>query len=246
MITTTPRRSRRMLLCGAIALVGLGLTSVTVSDVAHAAAPATPATSVVQDDTTSSETDWVAESNAEQDQLAAYLTAHGIAFTIEQDGTGQDGTGEGAPWRWVVVDDADQAANDAVDDFYWSLYPVAQDEIDAENADTDALAAYLRDHGIAVTSSTDRHGFHITDWNYDDPAAETVVEDFYWEQYPTSPEEIAAINAEAEGEVAYLTANGFAASIETDRHGIESSVYDYEDEAIWNALDAYWSTVYGD
>lgn len=264
MITTTPRRSRRLLLCGAIALTGLGLTSFTVAD---AAAPAaTPVRSVAvaadnastddtatddtatddtaTDDTATddtdwaaADTDWVAESNAEQDQLAAYLDDQGIAYTVEQ-----SSDEDGSSWRWVDVDYSDQAASDAVDDFYWSLYPVAQSDIDAANADTDALGAYLEAHGIAVSTSTDRHGFHTVEWNVDDPAAENAVEDFYWALYPTSPEDIAAINTEAEAEVAYLTANGFTASIETDRHGIESSVFDYDDDAVWAALDTYWST----
>ena len=177
----------------------------------------------------------MAESNAQQDQLAAYLVGRGIADTVVQDGDS----------HWVDVDYLDQSASDAVDDFYWSLYPVAQAEIDAENTTTDALATYLTDHGIAVTTSTDRHGYHSVDWNYDDPAAEMAVEDFYWDQYPTSAADIASINAGAEAEVAYLTNKGFTATIETDRHGIESSIYDGNNDAIWTALGTYWSTLYG-
>ena len=142
----------------------------------------------------------------------------------------------------MITGPDDQAANDAVDDFYWALYPTPQADIDAENADTDALAAFLQARGIAVTVTTDRHGIRYADWNYDDPAAETAVDDYFWLAYPISAEDIAAMNADTEAEVAYLTANGLVASISADDHGIETAVFDESDDAIWTALDDYWST----
>jgi hypothetical protein len=239
MITsTTSRRSRRMLLCGAIALSGLGLTGVTLSGVANAApashaatvrtAPADGTDDSTTDDTSSVDdseygddggwgnddsTDWAAEANTEQDQLAAYLDDHGIAYTVETEDE----------WRWVVVDDTDQAANDAIDDFYWSLYPATQEEIDSYNADTDSLVAFFQDAGIDITVTTDRHGYRDAEWNWDDPAAEAAYEDYEWQQYPTSAEDIAAMNAETEAEVAYLTDQGLDASMDAGSTDEDSS-----------------------
>ncbi|MCU1392876.1 MAG: hypothetical protein JWM34_1304 [Ilumatobacteraceae bacterium] len=290
MITTSPRRSRRLLLCGAIALGSIGFTSLAVTGVANAApaarqAPAvhasdaascdaTPSTddTTVTDDSTgtddngtfdttddstvtedstatddstagddgdwgnwSDDTSWIAASNAEQDQLGAYLTAHGIAYTTQVDDSGEGD-------YWVVVDDTDQAANDAIDDFYWQLNPTPQADIDAANADTDALTAYMQAHGVAVTVTTDRHGYRNVDWNYDDPTAEGVYEDYEWTLYPTSPADIASMNADTEAENAYLVGCGFTATITADKHGIETDTFDQNDEAIWTALDNYWSS----
>ncbi|MCU1400012.1 MAG: hypothetical protein JWN62_3121 [Acidimicrobiales bacterium] len=277
--TSAPRRSRRLMLCGAIALSSLGLTGITLSGVAHAA-PAHQATvrtapadgtaddgtsdsptstdgvttddSSATDDTTVDDsgvgdwgnwddTQWIAESNAEQDQLAAYLDAHGIAYTIETD----EGATPAETSHWVDVDYTDQAASDTVDDFYWSLYPTSQADIDAYNAETDSLVSYFQAHGVDVTVTTDRHGYRDAEWNYDDANAESVYEDYEWDQYPTSPEDIASMNADTEAENAYLVAHGFTATITTDKHGIETDVYDENDDAVWTALDDYWSTQYG-
>jgi len=58
--------------------------------------------------------------NADEDALAAYLQAHGIAYTVEQNADGTHST---------VWDEEDDAANAAVDAFYEERYPSEESEL---------------------------------------------------------------------------------------------------------------------
>jgi hypothetical protein len=107
--------------------------------------------------------------NAEQDELAAYLDARGIAYEVITDGE----------YRYVEIDWDDPAAAGAVDDFYWEKYPMSQEDIDAINADTDAFVAFLQDRGIAVTVTTDAHGLTFAEFDWEDPAAVAAAEEFW-------------------------------------------------------------------
>jgi len=172
-----------------------------------------------------------AAANAEQDALADYLAAHGIAFEVVTDGE----------FHWVEIDWEDPAAQAAMEDFYWERYPTPQEVIDQVNADNEALAQYLRDHGIEVTVTTDRHGMTMVEWDWEDPAAQLAVEDYYWNLYPMPQEVIDQINADAEALAEFLRAKGFDATVTFDRHGVATTEFDWEDPAVQEALAEYWS-----
>jgi hypothetical protein len=120
----------------------------------------------------------VAATNEDEDALAAYLDERGIHHTREPD---EDGV------RWVAWDETDEAANDAVDEFWVERYPTPPEEVDAMNAEQDDLAAYLDAHGIRYTRKTSSDGVSRVDWDMTDDAAGGVVAQFYAERYPMPP-----------------------------------------------------------
>ena len=178
------------------------------------------------------DTSWMEESNADSTELAAYLTSLGITNTLH---TEDDG------WLWVEWNYEDPAAQTAVEDYYWNKFPTPQEEIDQINAENDELVAYLRAHGIEVTVSTDRHGIESAEWNYDDPAAQIAVEDYYWEKYPIPQEQIDEMNAETQALVDFLVSKGFTASVTVDRHGIATPNFEYTDD-IGEAMAEYYGS----
>lgn len=112
--------------------------------------------------------------NAEQDELAAFLKARGVAFEMITEGD----------FRFVQVDHEDATANEAVADFYWEKYPMPQDVIDQINDEADELAEFLRGKGIAVTVTTDRHGVKSAEIDYEDEATIAAINEFWEEKYP--------------------------------------------------------------
>jgi hypothetical protein len=174
--------------------------------------------------------------NAEQDELAAYLDARGIAYEVITDGE----------YRYVEIDWDDPAAAGAVDDFYWEKYPMSQEDIDAINADTDALVAFLQERGLAVTVTTDAHGLRFAEYDWEDPAIAAAVDEFYWQLYPMSQEDIDAINAETDAFVAFLQERGIAVTVTTDAHGLTFAEFDWEDPAAMAAAEEFWSSMDGE
>lgn len=229
------RISRRILLASAV-VVALGSSvlvaatlaspasaTASVQTATDASAPATDIDIDIDDSDWSveDEAEWMAESNAEATDLAAYLAAQSIEHTLTTD---EDG------WMWVDYNWDDQATSDAVDDFYWERYPWTPEEIDANNAEEAKLVAYLAARGIDATLTADRHGIQYAEYA-DEKAIWELVDDFYWELDPWTEEEIAAHNADTQDLVAWMNDNGIAATLSTDRHGLQYADFVW-DEAI--------------
>jgi hypothetical protein len=111
----------------------------------------------------------VAATNEDEDALAAHLERQGIAHTRETDADAI---------RRVVWDENDEAANDAVDEFWASRHPLSPEDVAEWNAEEDDLAAFLDERGIAYTRETDAYGIDNV-IVADDEAAGEAVEEFY-------------------------------------------------------------------
>ncbi len=127
------------------------------------------------------------------------------------------------------------------------VYEPTAEEIATSNADTDALAAALESAGIATTSSTDDYGFTILEWDYENPAAQEVVDTFWTERYPPEPlpaEEIARIKSENDAIAAALDAAGVSYTREQDASGAEWLQWDYENPEASEAVEAVYAELY--
>lgn len=172
--------------------------------------------------------DELADIQAEEDALHLHLQDLGIEHSYEDLG--------GVGFRVVEWDYEDEAANDAVEDFWVERYPLAPDEVAAMNADSDELAVHLTAAGVDYTVDTDADGVRWVEWDEDDPVAEAAVDAFY---APT-PEDIAEMNAEEDGLAAHLAAAGIEHTVTTDPDGSRWVEWDYEDEAANAAADEYY------
>lgn len=127
------------------------------------------------------------------------------------------------------------------------VYEPTAEEIAVANADTDALAAALEAAGIATTSSTDDYGFKLLEWDYENPAAEEIVNAFWTERYPPEPlpaEEIARIQAENDLLAAALDAAGATYTRQQDASGREWLEWDYENPEAVAAVEAVYAELY--
>jgi len=133
-----------------------------------------------------------------------------------------------------------------------TLLSMPQELIDQLNADTDALAAHLDGAGVAYTV-VDENGLRYLDWDFDDEAANDVVDAFYDALYgdmdldaDEMPQElIDEVNAETDGLAAHLDAAGVVYTI-VDEGGLRYLDWDFDDEAANDAVDAFYSARYGD
>ncbi len=127
------------------------------------------------------------------------------------------------------------------------VYEPTAEEIATSNADTDALAAALEAAGIATTRSTDDYGFTILEWDYENLAAQDVVNAFWTERYPPEPlpaEEIARIKAENDAIAAALDVAGVTYTREQDASGAEWLEWDYENPDAAEAVKAVYADLY--
>ncbi len=137
------------------------------------------------------------------------------------------------------------------------------DEIAEINAETDALVAYLADAGFTVKVETNEFGisyplFDVADESND--ALWEAMDAFYTERYgdfddaafedwQPSADEITEMNAETDALVAFMADAGFTLTLETDEFGITYPVFSDTDEsndALWDAMDAFYVERYGD
>jgi hypothetical protein len=172
----------------------------------------------------------IAETNEEQDALAAFLDQRGIAHTAETDEMGI---------RWVVYDDSDEAATDAVDQFYAERYPLTPEELADANSEEDALAAFLDERGIRYTRDPGADGVDYVVWDENDDAATAAIGEFYAERYPTPPEVLAELQAQEDELAAFLDERGVRHTREADAEGIRWVVWDDNDEAANAAVEEF-------
>jgi hypothetical protein len=175
----------------------------------------------------------IAETNEEQDALAAFLDQRGIAHTAETDEVGI---------RWVVYDDNDEAATDAVDQFYAERYPLTPEELADANSEEDALAAFLDERGIRYTRDPGADGVDYVVWDENDDAATAAVGEFYAERYPTPPEVLAEFQAQEDELAAFLDERGVRYTREADAEGIRWVVWDDNDEAANAAVEEFYES----
>ncbi len=137
------------------------------------------------------------------------------------------------------------------------------DEVAEMNAETEALIAYLADAGFTVEVETDDFGISYPIFGGADETNDPLweaMDAFYAERYgdidlggfedwQPSADEIAEINAETDALIASLADAGFALEVETDEFGITYPVFrdaDESNDALWEAVDAFYTERYGD
>ncbi len=116
----------------------------------------------------------------------------------------------------------------------------------ADNAESEALAAYLTAHRVAFTRTVDTEGWIEVAWNEDDEAANTAVDEFWWERDPYSPQEITEYNSETAEVSSLLSEAGIAHTIVTDPHGLQDVAYDENDDRANEIVDEYYYGGYCD
>ncbi|VAW09519.1 hypothetical protein MNBD_ACTINO02-1463 [hydrothermal vent metagenome] len=142
------------------------------------------------------------------------------------------------------------------------------DEITEMNAETDALVAYLADAGFTVTVETNEFGISyplFDDADESNDALWEAMDAFYAERYgdlgdsgfgdagfedwQPSADEVAEMNAETDALVTFMADAGFTLTLEADEFGISYPVFSDADEsndALWEAMDAFYVERYGD
>lgn len=155
------------------------------------------------------------ELTAEADALRAFLDDAGIAYEDVTDG----------PLTYPEWDGEDDAANDAVEQFFVDRHGVGPDEFVDE-----LLETHLGDLGEF-------------DDEFEDAWDESWEECDDWEP---SEEEIAEINAEMDGLAAAFDEAGIAYTRETDPFGIAFVEWDHEDDEANAVADAFFEELYGD
>jgi len=115
----------------------------------------------------------LADWNRDADGLAAFLAQAGIGFARWVDPSGL------VEIEW---DEDDDAANRAVDDYYWQQHPLTAIEINDLNNETASLDAVLTEAGVAHVLTTDPHGVVEIEYDEDDDAANAIVDRFYDER----------------------------------------------------------------
>lgn len=173
------------------------------------------------------------EYNSEQHELSRYLAEHGVPNTVEFDQEGREN---------VRFDETDPAAWSAVDTFYDTKYPPSTQEILDSNISAIALAAFMTGKGIAARVVENDGSLARVEYDETDTAALDAVSDFAWATAPLPQAEIDATNAEAVDLVNAITTAGGTATLNTDRHGLQSVDTNWEDQAVQEATMAFWDT----
>jgi hypothetical protein len=182
----------------------------------------------------------------ENASLMAALDDAGIAYEL---------VAEAAGFEWVEWDYEDPAARDVVDGFYGEHYgdefdegfefgeafegelheacfggeewEPSQDEIDQNNAETEAMAAAFEAAGIDYTIQDDELGFRWLDRDFEDREAQAVADAFWGHDHDQMAAEISA-------DLDRLAAAFDAAGIEYVREGheeCETIIFDTADDA---------------
>lgn len=133
----------------------------------------------------------IEEINADTDALVAYLADKGVTVDVETD---QDGL------RFPILDDADDATWDLVDQYYEETYGDEWDEFEFDdfedadfeltpedieeiNAETDEIVAYLAENGVTVDVETDEDGVRWPVIDDEDDATWELVDQYFFDTY---------------------------------------------------------------
>jgi hypothetical protein len=140
------------------------------------------------------------------------------------------------PFRLVVWDEDDEAADEAAAEFWAQLYPADPETVALMNEQADALAGHMEAAGVAHTVETDANGGRRVEWDEDDEAANAAADEFY---APT-PEEVAEINADSDALATHLTGEGVEFEVVTEDDGTRWVEVDEDDEAANQAVEDYY------
>ena len=183
----------------------------------------------------------LAAANADTDGLAEVFDRFGVSYTRLADDYG---------YAWLEYDYEDVIAESVAASYWTALYPVQPptvDELAANRAETDALAAAFDAAGVAYTRNSDESGWEWVEWDYEDPAAQAAADQVYGELYPPEPippEELDRIRAENDGLAAAFDAAGVAYTRTSDESGWEWVEWDYEDATAQQTVEQYFATLY--
>ncbi|NNC74528.1 MAG: hypothetical protein HKN93_03340 [Acidimicrobiia bacterium] len=195
--------------------------------------------------------------NAEGAALAAAFDAAGISYEMVTEDVGISYP----EWDWE-----DDAANEIADGFYEDLYgdeewfdeELPQEVIDEINAEGAALAEALNAAGISYEMVTDEMGVTYPEWDWEDPAAEAVVDEFFtdlfgdWEDefidcFEELPQEfVDEINAEGAALAAAFDAAGVSYEMVTDEMGVTYPEWDWDDPAAEAVVDEFYKDKFGE
>ncbi len=126
-------------------------------------------------------------------------------------------------------------------------YVPTAEELAANNGDTSAFAAAFDAAGIAYTTITDDFGFTYLEYDYDDAAARTAADAFWNERYPVEPPlqaDLDQVRSDNDVIAAALDGAGIAYTRTTDVAGWDMIVWDYEDQAAQDAVNAAYAELY--
>jgi hypothetical protein len=123
------------------------------------------------------------------------------------------------------------------------VYEPTQEDIDASNADTEALIAEFVRFGVTHERSVDAIGYVVVDYDYNDVVAQSVADSYWNARFPVEPiaqEDLDANIADNDIIANELEAAGVDFTRSTDESGWESIEYDYDDPAAQEAVNAAW------
>jgi hypothetical protein len=129
------------------------------------------------------------------------------------------------------------------DDCEFEDWEPTAEELAEINAETEAMAEYLRGQGFEVTVETDELGFSYVDFESEDEALFAAMDDFYRQLFADevagwSDEEKAEWNAEINELVAELEADGITVETEEIAPGVYDIVWTEElEQALWEFED---------
>lgn len=229
---TEPGDGHRPLLRRKVGLVAIGLAAalpaVGLAVNSSAGADEAPETvELVEGECPPLPPEEVAQLNAEQDALAAFLEERGIPYTRETDLLGVNSVGP--------EHDADGAELELFDrtseEFYAIHSPPDPETLAQWNAEEDALAEHFDERGIPYIRETDAYGVNEVIWDSEDEGAQEAWDEFQAEWYPMSPEALAEANAEQDELAAFFDERGIDHARETDAYGVDIVTWDENDEA---------------
>jgi hypothetical protein len=136
-----------------------------------------------------------------------------------------------------------RVASDSVE---CGVYEPSQEEIDAANADSEALASTFDRYGVTYQRTVSEDGFVFIEYDYADVVAESVASSFWAERYPVEPlpqETIDEIKAQNDIIAAELDKAGVDFSRTTGEDGVDVLDYDYEAPGAQAAVEAAWQII---
>lgn len=193
-----------------------------------------------------------------------------LSVVLDEAGVAYELVTEEAGFEWVEWDEEDSAAQAVVEAFSNEFYPsepIPEAELAQIREENAALAAALDQAGVAYELITEEIGFEWVEWDYEDRAAQAVVDAFYAELYgnefedgfegdfdeacfgedawvPTQ-EEIDQNNAETNAMATAFDAAGITYTVQNDELGFQWLEWDFEDPEVQAVAEVYWGTEEG-
>lgn len=107
------------------------------------------------------------------------------------------------------------------------------------------LADHLDAEGIEYTIEREGRFLIVAPVDWKDPEVQEVMNDFYWERYPLTQQQIRRANRETRAMVDYLARHGVEVEVTRDEHGILLPDIDLEDREAMRLLRDFVEEEYG-